>query len=286
MTGSFAISFPGQGGDWRAGVDTLVANAESPLVRALADRLGTSAWAELDELDTRNAQPVIYVAGLVGPAATRAEADIALGHSMGEITAAAWAGAIDATVGLDLVVARAALGHRTHDDRPGAMAAFMRWDAARVEWLRRNVLAALPGVLEVAVVNSPTQHVLSGDAALVELAVERCNADGGVARQLPIGGAYHSPLMVPALDGYGRLVNQAVTEAPRVGVVSSTTGKVAETAEAVADSLVRGLVLPVDWPAVISRAADMGITHAIDAGPGDTLRRLARFLPAVTFEGS
>lgn len=283
VTGSFAIGFPGQGGDWQAGIAVLAANPAHSLVVALAERLGHDSWSDLDGLDTRNAQPVVYVAGLVGAAARRSGPTVALGHSLGEITAAAWAGAIGPVAGLDLVVARAELGHHRHHDRPGAMAAVMRWDGAQVEWLRRRVLAQQAGILDVAVINSPTQRVLSGDEALVAAAIERCNAEGGVARRLPIGGAYHSSLMVPALDGYRALVKAAVATDPRVPIVSSTTGQVSTTGPDVADSLVRGLVLPVDWPSVIATAADLGVTAAIDAGPGDTLRRLARFLPAIAF---
>ncbi len=276
-----AIGFPGQGGDWRAGVATLEAVPAHPLVRALADRLGTGTWQELDPLDTRNAQPVTYVAGLVGDAAPHPPplVAVAIGHSLGEITAAAWAGAIDPIDGLDLMVARGRIGHELHRERPGAMVAVMRWDGARVEWLRRRVLAEVPGVLEVAVVNSDTQRVLSGDALLVERALELANAEGAVARRLPIGGAYHSPLLVPGVDRFERQVHEAVQRDPRVPVVSSTSPRPHVEAADLAESLVRSLVLPVDWPAAVAAAAGAGAERLLDAGPGDTLTRLARFLP-------
>lgn len=278
-----AIGFPGQGGDWRAGVATLAEHPEHPLVRALADRLGTATWADLDPLDTRNAQPVTYVAGLVGAPAVAPPATpvVAIGHSLGEITAAAWAGAIDPVDGLDLMVARGRIGHELHQDRPGAMVAVMRWDGAQVEWLRRRVLAEVPGVLEVAVVNSDTQRVLSGDALLVERALELANAEGAVARLLPIGGAYHSPLLVPGVERFDRQVRAAVRRAPRVPLVSSTSPRVHLEAEDLVESLVRSLVLPVDWPAAVAAAAAAGAERLLDAGPGDTLTRLARFLPVL-----
>lgn len=281
VVGPAAIGFPGQGGDWRAGVATLEAFPAHPLVQALADRLGTGAWLELDPLDTRNAQPVTYVAGLVGAVADQPPAPIAvaIGHSLGEITAAAWAGAIEPVDGLDLMVARGRIGHELHRERPGAMAAVMRWDGARVEWLRRRILAEVPGVLEVAVVNSDTQRVLSGDALLVERAVELANAEGAVARLLPIGGAYHSPLLVPGVDRFARQVREAVQRDPRVAVVSSTSPRPHVEAADLAESLVRSLVLPVDWPAAVAAAVAAGAERLLDAGPGDTLTRLARFLP-------
>lgn len=280
-TAPAAIGFPGQGGDWRAGVATLDAHPDHPLVGALADRLGTATWGDLDPLDTRNAQPVTYVAGLVGAtaAAPPARVAVAIGHSLGEITAAAWAGALDPEDGLELMVARGRIGHELHQERPGAMAAVMRWDAAQVEWLRRRVLAEVPGVLEVAVVNSGAQRVLSGDALLVERAIELANAEGAVARLLPIGGAYHSPLLVPGVERFARQVRAVVRRAPRVPVVSSTSPRPHTDPDDLAESLVRSLVLPVDWPAAVAAAAATGAEHLLDAGPGDTLSRLARFLP-------
>lgn len=282
VTGTLAIAFPGQGGDWHAAVETLERSGDHPLVAALADRLGTDRWAELDGLDTAIAQPVVYVAGLAGPVATTADpASIALamGHSLGEITAAAWAGAIAPEAGLDLMVARGALGAAGQHDRPGAMAAVNRWGAAEVEWLRRSVAGEGGGVLDVAVVNSATQIVLSGDEALVEAAVVRANEAGAVARRLPIGGAYHSTLMVGAVDAFRARTAAAVTAPPRVPVLSSTLQRTMATVDDLVDGLTRSLVLAVDWPATIAAAAALGVDRALEAGPGDTLTRLARFAP-------
>lgn len=284
VTGRRAIAFPGQGGDWRAAVEILRAQAAEPLVGALADRLGTRDWDALDGLDTAIAQPVIYVAGLVGPASAVSDAVLAMGHSLGEITAAAWAGAIEPEAGLDLMVARGALGSAGQAERPGAMAAVNRWGSTEVEWLRRTVQADLGGALDVAVTNSATQIVLSGDAALVDAAVERANAAGAVARLLPIGGAYHSSLMAPAVDGFRAAVAAAVSGPPRVPVLSSTLHRTLDTPEDLVDGLTRSLVLAVDWPATVAAAAALGVDRALEAGPGDTLSRLARFAPALAID--
>ena len=281
MTGALAIAFPGQGGDWGAAVATLAERADHPLVAALADRLGTDRFDELDGLDTRNAQPAIYVAGLVGQAAGLDGVGVAVGHSLGEITAAAWAGAIDAEAGLDVMVERGQLGHRANATRPGAMTAVNRWDETRVEELRAAVIEELGGVLEVAVVNSPTQIVLSGDAELVRAATDRANAEGAVARALPIGGAYHSSLLADAVDGFRSLLAGAVVRPPRVPVVSSTLQRPLTTVDELVDGLARSLVLPVHWPRTTEAVAAAGATQAVEAGPGDTLRRLARFAPAL-----
>ena len=279
MTGPAAIAFPGQGGDWSATIAVLADRHDDPLVLALADRLGTDRWSELDGTDTAVAQPAIFVAGLVGPARHHVPQRLAMGHSLGEITAAAWAGAIEPEAGLDLMVARGRIGAAAQARRVGAMAAINRWSGADVEWLRRSVAGELEGTLEVAVVNSPTQVVLAGDEALVAEATRRANDAGAVARRLPIGGAYHSSLMVPDLAGFGAQVAAAVTAAPAVPVLSSTLQVPMATVDELVDGLTRALVLPVDWPATVAAAVALGVDAALEGGPGDTLTRLARFAP-------
>ena len=129
--------------------------------------------------------------------------------------------------------------------------------------------------------NSATQLVLSGDAALVHQAIDQANEQGAVARLLPIGGAYHSPLMAPAVERFTRLAEAAVIADARVPVVCSTSRRAHTSGSELARVVVRSLVLPVDWPAAVQVAADLGATHLVEAGPGDTLGRLARFLPAL-----
>lgn len=281
-----AVAFPGQGGDWAATVSVLGGQGAHPLVAALAERLGTDQWQDLDGLDTANAQPAVYVAGLVGPAAWSkidgtAEFGVAVGHSLGEITAAAFAGAIEPLAGLDLVVARAQLGRAGQGYRPGAMAAVMRRNHADVDWLRRRVLASAPGVLEVGVTNSPMQQVLSGDADLVDRAVALANEEGAVARRLPIGGAYHSPLMAPAVDSFRRRAAAAVTAEPTMPLVCATAGRTVMTGDDLVEVLARSLVLPVDWPAAVAATVALGAGSIVDAGPGDTIARLGRHLRAL-----
>jgi [acyl-carrier-protein] S-malonyltransferase len=275
-----AVGFPGQGGDWKAAVRTLRAHPGHEAVAAVADRLGTDRWDELDERDTRVAQPVIVASGLAAAAeAMPAGSFVAtIGHSLGEITAAAHAGALSATEAVDLAVLRAALGHRQHEDRPGAMIAVIRLGTDEVEWLRRGVLADHAGVLEVAVANSPTQFVLSGDAALVDVASERAEGAGAVVRRLPIGGSFHSPLMAPAVEDLRAAASERLV-APAVPVVLSTWPEAVSDPVVLADRLARSLVLPVRWADATAVLPGIGATELVDAGPGDTLVRLGRFLP-------
>ncbi len=286
MTEAQAIGFPGQGGDWKAALRTLEAHPDDGLVGRLADALGTADWASLDQLDTRHSQPVVFVAGLVACRSAGVDADAltaVVGHSLGEITACCFAGAIEPHAGLDLVRTRAELGHAADADRPGAMVAVMRLPWAEVDWGRRAALATGPGVLEPAVANSDTQFVLSGDADVVDRIVPALEAAGGVTRRLPIGGAYHSPLLAGAVDRFAEAVARAVRSDPVVPVVASTTATPMRRAEDLAPTLSRSLVLAVDWPGTVDTLAGLGVRTALDAGPGEALVRLSRFAPAVPF---
>lgn len=282
-----AVGFPGQGGDWRAAVRTLSNHADHPLVQELAEALGADAWSQLDPLDTRNSQPVVFVAALVAVEVAGIRAgDVAavVGHSLGEVTACCFAGAITASGGLTLVRARAQLGHAQHAARPGAMAAVMRLPYDEVEWLRRSAMAEVGGVLDVAVINSSTQTVVSGDEAAVDALVERAEGMGGTARRLPIGGAFHSSLMVAAVRPFAARAQTSVIAAPAVPVVLSTKAAAVTRAEELPDALARSLMLPVRWPAAIAALRALGVARAFDAGPGEALTRLAKHEPAVAFQ--
>ncbi|MFN8038163.1 MAG: ACP S-malonyltransferase [Acidimicrobiales bacterium] len=282
-----AVAFPGQGIDPVDLARILTEHAGDPLVEALADRLGTSAWRDLDLGDTRQAQPAILVAGLV---AARAGVDpdqvvAVAGHSFGEITALAFAGAIEADAAVDLVRHRAELCHAAHERRPGAMLVVMRVADADLEWIRRQAVAATGASLELAVVNGPGQVVLSGDRVAVDHAAAAVTAQDGVARVLAIGGAYHSPLLAEQVAPYGEAVRAALRAEPRVPLVSCTTQERLTGRDDLVVALSRALVLPVRWVATMEAVATQGVDRVVDAGPGRTLVNLARHTPSLPTDG-
>ncbi len=285
-----SIAFPGQGVDPRDLARVLHAGAAHPLVATLASRLGTDDWDGLDLLDTRVAQPAVYTAGLVQvaledvPRPGEPGAPVAaFGHSLGELAALAFAGAFGAEAGLDLVIRRAAIGHAVQAQRPGRMLVVMRLDGPQVEWVRRQVVARDAGALEVAVVNGPGQFVLSGDHEATAVAMELIAELGGVARPLTIGGAYHSPLMVPAVQPLIDAVAALELHDPAIPVVSCTAQTVVTSRDQIPVVLGRALVLPVRWVETLEAVAALDVDRAIDAGPSQTLANLARFAPVLTF---
>jgi [acyl-carrier-protein] S-malonyltransferase len=283
VAGREAVAFPGQGVDPIDLARVLTEHGEDHLVTRLAAILGTDRWASLDLADTRVAQPAVYVASVVQAAAAELDAGVVFGHSLGELSACAFAGVFSPTDGLDLVVRRAELGQREHEKRPGRMIVVMRLDWPTVEWVRRSVIARGAGVLELAVVNGPGQFVLSGDHEATAVALDLIAEEGGVGRPLTIGGGYHSPLMAGAVAPLAAAIDALVPRDPAVPFVSCTSQSVLTSGAAFPHALARSLVLPVRWVETMQVVAALGVPSAVDAGPSQTLSNLAKFSPVLPF---
>jgi len=267
-----ALGFPGQGVDPVATVTVLVEHCDHPLAQLVAE---VTEGVELNAAaltDTRIAQPCVVAAGLI--AAEGRSAELLLGHSLGEITACAQAEVITAEAAVRLVALRAQIGTRAVIDRPGMMVAIMRLDLATVEWIRRLAVGRTGGLLDVAVVNSDRQTVLTGDRAAATMAVDLAFEAGGKGRRLGIGGAFHSPLLAPAIAEFEDAIAACAPAAPSVPVVCST-GPILTDATEIAPALAASLVRPVHWPDAVRRAVDLGVSRVLDAGPGETLANLA-----------
>lgn len=270
---SEVLAFPGQGVDPVATAAVLGARPDHPLARVVAEVTGGADVTPRALADTRLAQPCVVAAGLMA-AADVPSGPVVLGHSLGEIAACAHAGVISPEAAVRLVALRAEVGVRALADRPGMMVAVMRLDPATIEWIRRLAVGRTGGLLDVAVVNSDRQQVLTGDVEAAQVAIDLAFEAGGKARRLGIGGAFHSPLLAPALDEFEAAVGACSPARPTLPVVCST-GPVLTEAEQVAPALAAALVRPVDWPAAVRRAVDLGATGVVDAGPGETLVNLA-----------
>jgi [acyl-carrier-protein] S-malonyltransferase len=285
--GAEVVAFPGQGVDPVDLARVLEAHRDDRRVAHLRARLGRNDLHDLDLTDTRVAQPAILTAGLLAAddELSIGSAAAVVGHSFGEITALAFAGALDHAAAVDLVALRAELCHAEHERRPGQMVVVMRLDPVQVEWLRRQAVARTGGSLEIAVVNGPGQVVLSGDRDAAAFLVEAVTALDAVARPLAIGGAYHSPLLEAVVDPFTRAVAEALSGPPEVPLVSCTTQARLQDVIAIAEALGRALVLPVSWPATLEALLALGVTDLVDTGPGRTLVNLARYQPTLACRG-
>jgi [acyl-carrier-protein] S-malonyltransferase len=259
-----ALLFPGQGSQ--------TADMREAVERHRPDLLELARAEVSDDLferaaeGTQWAQPAIFCAALAGYEVLRHryEADLMAGHSLGEITALVAAEAIDAPDGLRLVAAR---GRLMQEARGGGMIAVRVREREPVEQV-----AAQTG-LTIANDNAPDQLVLSGALEALDEAEELLRERKVRAKRLPVGGAFHSPLMEPAVAPFQELVERIEVREPRVPVLSCVT---AAPFTDVRDQLVQALTSPVRWTDVMAALQGLGATRYVETGPGRVLTGLVR----------
>jgi [acyl-carrier-protein] S-malonyltransferase len=260
--------FPGQGSqtaDMRDQVERhrpdLLEIAQSEVSDDLFERAGDG---------TRWAQPAIFCAALAGYEVLkdRYEPDLMAGHSLGEISALVAAGALDAEDGLRLVAARGRLMQEAAEETgDGGMLAVRARERATVEQV------ADQAGLSIANDNAPDQLVLSGAVAALDEGETLLREQRVRAKRLPVAGAFHSPLMEPAVEPFRRLTEHVEVRAPRVPVLSCVT---AAPFQDVREQLVQAIVSPVRWTDVMSALHDLGATRYVETGPGRVLTNLVR----------
>lgn len=232
---------------------------------------------DMEELTrTRNAQPAILLHSLVVLEVLRErgiEPGMVAGHSLGEFSALVAAGFFRPMDALKIVRRRGELMYDVGVARPGTMAAIIGLDEAVVE----ECLREAGGVVVVANYNSPSQLAISGDVAAVEKACGLCKARGAKrAILLPVSGAFHSPLMEPAVDEFRGFLGGFETGALRVDWVANVTGEVERDPGAVVDLLSRQLSSPVQWTRSMRTFAALEPGTMYEVGPGNVLAGLMK----------
>jgi len=230
---------------------------------------------------THNTQPAIlaHSAAVWAVAGPRLLGSVraAAGHSLGEYSAYVAAGALSAEVAARLVRRRGELMYEAGTKRPGAMAAVLGLATAEVEAACREASTGSE-VAVAANLNAPDQTVLSGDPAAVERAGEGCKARGAKrVIGLKVSGAFHSPLMQPAVAGLAAALAEATFRDPSVPIVANATATAVSTAAEARRLLAEQLTAPVRWVACMQQAAALvpGATF-VEVGPGNVLSGLAK----------
>jgi [acyl-carrier-protein] S-malonyltransferase len=265
---NFAMLFPGQGSqtpDMRDQVER-----HRPDLLELAQREVSDDLFERAADGTRWAQPAIFCAALAGYEVLkdRYEPDLMAGHSLGEISALVAAGALDADDGLRLVAARGRLMQEAAEETgDGGMLAVRARDRAPVEEV------AAETDVSIANDNAPDQLVLSGAVAALDEAERLLRERKVRAKRLPVAGAFHSPLMEPAVAPFRQLAEHVEVREARVPVLSCVT---AAPFQDVREQLVQAITHPVRWTDVMSALRDLGATRYVETGPGRVLTNLVR----------
>jgi [acyl-carrier-protein] S-malonyltransferase len=249
---------------------------------ALDTRLSRVMWdGPEDELTlTHNAQPAILahsvaVLSLVGERLQSVAAGA--GHSLGEYTAHVVAGTLSGVDAARLVRRRGELMRAAGEARPGAMAAVLGLATAEVE-TACDESSGPDGVAVPANLNAPDQTVISGDPAGVQRAGERCKARGAKrVIALKVSGAFHSPLMAPAVDGLREALAEASFADPAFPVIANASGEAVRTGVDAKRLLADQLTAPVRWVACMEAAAGLAPDATfVEIGPGNVLSGLLK----------
>jgi [acyl-carrier-protein] S-malonyltransferase len=233
---------------------------------------------------TELVQPALFACDLAAFRVLEADGasfDAAAGHSLGEFVALVAAGALEASAAFQVVLERGRAMQEASEAEAGAMTALIGLsprDAAEV-----CQVAGRGDVLEVANENAPKQIVLSGSAAAIERAEGAARSKGAKAIRLRVAGAFHSPLMRPALDRVRDAISRVEFKQPTAAVVPNASGRPTTEPSAIRDLISRHLVSPVRWERSMRALADAGVTTFVEAGPGDVLSKLVRrIVPGAT----
>ena len=278
-----AVLFPGQGSQYPGMADPW---ADHPEARTVLDESSEVLGYDVIEAcrdqsrlaDTAIVQPALFACDLAAFRVLEGQGfrfDAAAGHSLGEFVALVAAGATDLRPTLEAVVERGRAMHEAGEINPGAMTALVGLSPDEAADICR--VAGRGDVLMVANENSPKQTVLSGSIPAIERAEELARSRKCRVVRLKVAGAFHSPLMRPALDRVRAAVARLQFRAPRFPMIPNASGRPTTQPSALRDLLARHLVSPVKWERSMRAAAsELGVEWFVEAGPGDVLSKLAK----------
>jgi [acyl-carrier-protein] S-malonyltransferase len=286
---SIAFLFPGQGAQ-TIGMGRDLAEAY-PAARAvfdevddaLGERLSSLIWeGEQDDLTlTRNAQPALMATSMAVMAALKAEgvevtaAAYVAGHSLGEYSALAAAGALGLGDAARLLRLRGEAMQAAVPAGEGAMAALLGLDFEAVTAIAAE--AAGDGVCAAANDNDPAQVVISGDRAAVERAVEIAKVQGAKrAVMLPVSAPFHCSLMQPAAEAMAAALSEVAFHAPKVPLVGNVTAEASTDPDAIRARLVEQVTGRVRWRESVGFMAANGVTETWEIGAGKALSGMVK----------
>lgn len=222
---------------------------------------------------TKVTQPAIFLHSTILAAylGKDFQPDMVAGHSLGEFSALVAAKALSFEDGLKLVSQRAMAMQKACEKTPSTMAAILGLEDEIIE----NVCAEISGVVVPANYNSPGQLVISGEMAAVEEACEKLTAAGAKrALILPVGGAFHSPLMSPAQQELEEAINATNFVQPICPIYQNVTATPVTDAEEIKANLITQLTSPVRWTQTMQNMLKNGCNEVIEVGPGKVLQGL------------
>ncbi|WP_341227545.1 ACP S-malonyltransferase [uncultured Arcticibacterium sp.] len=279
-----AYVFPGQGAQFSGMGKELY--EESAKAKELFDKANEILGFEITKImfegsaedlkETKVTQPAVYLHSVIKAlCADEFKADMVAGHSLGEFSSLVVAGVLSFEDGLKLVAQRADAMQKACEINPSTMAAVLRLDDAKVEEICAAVAEETGEVVVAANYNCPGQLVISGTIKGIEIACERMKEAGAKrALVLPVGGAFHSPLMEPAREQLAAAIENTTFNEPTCPIYQNVTAKPSTDVAAIKTNLIAQLTAPVRWTQSVQNMVADGATSFVECGPGKVLQGL------------
>ena len=294
-----AFVFPGQGAQFVGMGKDLYEN--NPLAKDLFEKANDILGFRITDImfngtdeelkQTKVTQPAVFLHSVIS-ALCMGEAftpDMVAGHSLGEFSALVAGGALDFEDGLKLVYARAMAMQKACEAAPSTMAAIVGLDDATIEKTCSEIHSA-DNVVVPANYNCPGQLVISGNIEAVKAACEKLKEAGARrALLLPVGGAFHSPLMQPAKYELQAAIEKTNFHTPKCAVYQNVDAQAHTNPEEIKANLIAQLTAPVRWTQEVQNMIAAGATDFTECGPGKVLQgligKIAKGNDAVTAHG-
>ncbi len=272
-----AYVFPGQGAQFTGMGKDLYENyalakdlfekANNILGFRITDIMFEGTAEELKE--TKVTQPAVFLHSVIlAKTLENFNPDMVAGHSLGEFSALVANGTLSFEDGLKLVSQRALAMQKACEVKPSTMAAVLNLDDKIVE----EICASIDGVVVAANYNCPGQLVISGEYKAVEIACEKMKEAGAKrALILPVGGAFHSPMMEPARSALATAIEATAFSTPTCPVYQNVTATAVSSADEIKKNLIIQLTAPVRWTQSVQQMIKDGASSFTEVGPGKVL---------------